>query len=572
MRTSAALFLLSCLLGTIHNPALAQANVDWVRQAGGADYDYPELIEVDDAGHAYVFGYFSEATDFDGDGLADITEGEQGGGQFLAKYHPQGTLEWVQRVEARASTAKGLALDPEGNVYLTGSFSGSVDFDRDGEPDAVSIGEPDFFIASWDGTGALRWVRSAGGGGSVRGESLTVDQYGRTYLVGRVDSTVDFNGDGIVDVAAQENQDLFLVRFDPDGRFEWVRRIGTNGNISPQGIAVDGNGNVLVSGSFRRSIDFDEDGEGEIRSANGVDAFVVKYSAGGDLEWYHRVGASGIEGNSGVVVDAAGNVYIAGIFTATADFDDDGVIDIETAAWQDTYVAKYDPEGTFMWVRRGGGTAFTLLYDVAGDAEGNVLVTGFFSGDADFDDDGVADLTGEMQAAFILAYGPSGAVTWMRRAGGLGSARGNAIAVGREGAVFLAGEYREAFDADGDGQSDVNGNAGYSDLFLVKYSGALSTGIESSGEVLSGPTITTPYPNPFATQTRFSVEIPRSQEITVRVFDVLGREVARLFGGMLVGGMRLDLALDGRELPNGLYFIRTVGEDYYATRPVTLVR
>jgi hypothetical protein len=167
-RTAQFLLVLALLGGAFGplapSPAIAQAT--WAEAIAGNSADRGRDLAVDDAGNSYVTGFFSDSPDFDGDGQADATSAGDYD-IFVAKYNNAGTLQWVSTAGGSAGRDRGvgIALDDAGNSYVTGYFNGSADFDGDGQPEVTAVGgatDDDIFVAKYDDTGVLQWVRSAG--------------------------------------------------------------------------------------------------------------------------------------------------------------------------------------------------------------------------------------------------------------------------------------------------------------------------------------------------------------------------------------------------------------------------
>ncbi|MFM8470102.1 MAG: SBBP repeat-containing protein, partial [Limisphaerales bacterium] len=157
----------------------------WAARAGGTGHDYGTGIAVDNEGNTYICGYFRGQARFNsetavaGKGEADI---------FLAKYNRVGELVWVRQAGGSADDyARAVAIDAEGNCYVTGSFqSPTVDF---GGESIKRNSDSEIFVAKYDSSGKMLWVRQAGGTGGGSGNGVTVGPDGYVYVFGY------FNGD-----------------------------------------------------------------------------------------------------------------------------------------------------------------------------------------------------------------------------------------------------------------------------------------------------------------------------------------------------------------------------------------
>jgi hypothetical protein len=212
------------------------------------------------------------------------------------------------------------------------------------------------------------------------------------YVTGQMGAAgADFNPGGSGGVLTSAGaSDAFVAKYDPSGTFLWAKSMGGSLVDQGRGAAVDGNGNVYIAGHFGApGADFNPGGSGgALTSAGGVDVFVAKYDAGGTFLWAKSGGGTNADNCYGVAVDAYGYVCVTGYFAAQgANFHPGGSGGALTSAGgaADVFVVKYDPNGTFLWARSGGGPGGTDAgYGVVASANGNVYVTGNFSATADF--------------------------------------------------------------------------------------------------------------------------------------------------------------------------------------------
>jgi hypothetical protein len=182
--------------------------------------------------------------------------------------------------------------------------------------------------------------------------------------------------------------DVFLSKFDSNGNFQWVRTWGGQGTDDATGnVAVDGANNVYVAGRFASTnCDFNPGGSPDIHSSNGaLDAFLSKFDSNGTLQWAKTWGGSGDDDATGLAVDRAGHVYVAGRFHNTVDFDPGSMVDNHTSNGQyDISLSQFDSSGDFNWAKTWGGSGDDIS-GVTVDGSGNVYAAGGFVGLVDFD-------------------------------------------------------------------------------------------------------------------------------------------------------------------------------------------
>ncbi len=385
-------------------------------------------------------------------------------------------FEWAMGIGGRnaSETNYGVSVDGNGNVYVTGSFMDTVDFDP-GVDSAILVAtgsSKDIFLAKYDSNGNYLWVKGVGGSGVDESLAVTVDESDHVYITGTFLGTVDFNQGGSGGTLSLPNGGSFIAKYDSNGSFLWAiaprSRLSSNAS---RGIAVDGIGNVFVTGYFRDSIDMDPGpGSDTLIPAGESDVFLAKYGPNGDYLWAKGLGGNGSDEGYGVNVDGTGNVYVTGFFaSATVDFNAGGSGGILTpTGGQDAFLAKYDSGGNYLWAINIGSSGADWGQAVAVDDSGNVYLTGRFSGPADFDPGSGGDTLTSAGGLdmFVAKYDSSGNYRWANSMGGSGTDVAQAIAVSR-GNVYVTGVFNSAtanFNPGG-----TLAAIGGLDVFLAKY-------------------------------------------------------------------------------------------------------
>ncbi|MDQ1256134.1 MAG: hypothetical protein QG656_730, partial [Candidatus Hydrogenedentes bacterium] len=201
--------------------------------------------------------------------------------------------------------------------------------------------------------GDFVWAKAMGGTGNEWSEDITLDNAGNVYATGYFRSTADFDpGPGIFNLTSAGGIDVFVSKLNSTGVFVWAKAMGGTGNDFGEGIAVDSAGNVYTRGRFLGTVDFDP-GAGifNLTQAGSSDLFVSKLDSGGNFVWAKRMGGSSIGDGDGIAVDSAGNVYTTGWFLGTVDFDPGpGTFNL-TSAGNDIFVSKLDSAGNFVWAK-----------------------------------------------------------------------------------------------------------------------------------------------------------------------------------------------------------------------------
>jgi hypothetical protein len=300
---------------------------------------------------------------------------------------------------------------------VTGAFEATADFDPGpGIDEHVPNGYEDIFLSKFDSFGEFQWARTWGGINYDRGCGVAVDGSGKVYVTGSFLGTVDFDpGAGIDEHTSTDGgSNIFVSGFDSSGEFQWARTWGEPGAGEGWGVAVDGSGNVCVTGLFIATVDFDPGSGTDYHSAIGVsfpDVFLSKFDSFGSFQWARTWGGTEDDMGWGVAVDGTGNVCVTGWFTDIVDFDPGTGIDEHASnGLLDVFLSRFDSSGEFQWARTWGGKYGDLGLNVAIDGSGSVYVTGTFAGTVDFDpgDDTDYHTSPDFGGIFLSKFLPNG--------------------------------------------------------------------------------------------------------------------------------------------------------------------
>ncbi|OLE12922.1 MAG: hypothetical protein AUG52_02310 [Verrucomicrobia bacterium 13_1_20CM_3_54_17] len=300
----------------------------WAARYNGpaSDSDQASAIAVDASGNVYVTGSSIGTTwpDYD---YATI------------KYDSSGQQQWVARYSGPGNDldfGNAIAVDPSGNVYVTGaSFGSGTGFD--------------YATVKYDSSGQQQWVARYNGPGNADDEAygIAVDASGNVYVTGFSDNS---------------GFDYATIKYDSSGQQQWVGRYNgpANDDDEARAITIDGSGNVYVTGY-------------SVGSGTQEDYATIKYNASGTEEWVARYNgqANFNDDAAAIAVDASGNVYVAGW-------------SVGSGSGYDYATVKYDSSGAEQWIARYDGAASVddQSYAIAVDDSGDVCVTGYSTVDA----------------------------------------------------------------------------------------------------------------------------------------------------------------------------------------------
>lgn len=436
-------------------------SLNWAKNIGGAKGNH---ITVDAAGNVYTTGHFSGVKDFDpGPGTFSLTA--DGGDAYASKLDADGNFVWALQLGGdQTSYGQAVNVDVSGNVYIAGYFGGTVDFDPGPVVSNItSNGQFDIFITKVDANGNLLWAKNIGGTNSDLAYAAVLNVSGNICMTGVFIGNVDFDpGAGIFNMNGGGNNDCFVLKLDANGNF--LQALKIEGNYSEgDALAVDAANNLYVCGNYNSTADLDPGaGVFNVTASSGADAFVIKLNSAGGFVWGKSFGGLGTDNCKAVKADAAGNVFLAGDFPFTVDFDPGpGTYNITTAGSIDAYVLKLNSSGDFAWAKVFAGTTADAAKGLALDATGNVYTTGIFQGTADFDPGpGEFNLTvgnGVNNDIFLSKLNTSGDLVWALNFGGPFDDEGLSVFASATGYIYATGDF--------DGAVDFDPGAGITTLF-----------------------------------------------------------------------------------------------------------
>jgi len=450
---------------------------DWVHKLGGISVDIGRGIQADNGGNVYLVGTFSDIVDFD-PGTTTTTLTSNGDSDvFFGKYDPTGNLLWVKSIGGQSlDVAETLFLDAHGNIYITGIFSDTVDFNPDlGTSILVDSGGTDIFFAKYDNSGNFLWAQSLKGDNTETVNDIKADAAGNVYLVGGFLGTVDFDpsASNAYEMSVG-NKDIFIAKYDTAGNYRWVNHFGSPSYDEANYILIDNAANLYVTGSYSTSVDFDASvAPNRLNSINGSqDIFLAKYDSAGTYLWAQSMGGSMQDVGLRLALDMNQHITLAGYFEGSADFDPSlGQKVLSSNGSFDIILGKYDDTGALIWVNKIGGTGTERIYDIAFDDVGSIYVCGFFEGTVDFKPkEGQAYLTSSGSLdVFFAKYDTWGSYLWAHKLGAANPDIGYSIDVDGDENIYITGYFANTVDFDPGTSSAPLTSTGDFDVFFGRY-------------------------------------------------------------------------------------------------------
>lgn len=403
------------------------------------------------------------------------------------------SFEWAVSLGASGpDNGSAITCDDFGNIYVTGSFSNSVDFDQGpGEVLLTSNGDGDVFVLKMDGLGKLLWAKSFGGNNTDGGKSITVDRNGNVFVAGTMGGRYKYDPrQKTLHMISVSGEDIFVQKLDPKGNVKWIKSIGGKESDLGKAITSDANGNIYVTGFFEGTVDFDPGQEVRYLTAPPSGAmFVLAMNTSGALLWANAMVGKGWARPASIASDSKNNLYLTGSLAQTVDFDPgpDKAL-LTSTADVDIFILKLDVSGNLVWAKSMAGTTGGPFFEgglsIATDLQDQVYLTGFYSATVDFDPGpGTTNLSvvGETDI-FIQKLDSDGNLVWAQSVGGYSRSLyvsrndvGRAVTTDNSGNVYVTGLFEATADFDpGEGQTQLTAE-GYKNSFILK--------LDSSGEL-----------------------------------------------------------------------------------------
>ena len=365
------------------------------------------------------------------------------------------------------SIANASCSDSLGNIYITGSFSDSLDFNPgSGIHHLYNEQFTAIYLASYNKYGGFRWAFEIGKIGFLnQGSAIKVDNKGYLYLTGTFFGLVDFDPDtSVTSLLSDCGSDCFFAKYDTLGNFVWVKHIDGNYETFGKSIQIAPSGNIYLAGWFRDPTDFDPGvGSYIITSINYTrDAFAAKYNSDGEFIWAKSIQSHSNLPCNGMDIDNNGNCFLVGSFSDSADFDPGpDTFMVHSQYHKDIYILKLDSSGNFVWIETFGGTSDDEGNAIYIDDLGSIYSTGNFKREVDFDSGpGTclldADYTSDV---FICKHNNDGLFQWAQRIGGTGGCNGTSIISDHQGFVYAVGDFTGSITyGDGNGSTLFESN------------------------------------------------------------------------------------------------------------------
>ncbi len=536
-------------LSLLFTVSVMSQDFNWATQAGGNGTDQGYDISMDGNGNIYVCGWFTETVQFGSEtlisfGMQDI---------FIACYDTSGVFKWAKQAGSDENeVSAGIVTNPDGYSFITGWFSGTADFD---EHSITSAGSYDIYVAKYDPNGNCLWVNGGGGEQDDYGNRITLANDGGCCIGGSFRGEISIGGHSL---GSMGDRDILLTHFSANGDVACAKSAGGTGEDRAYGIYQDDDGNYYLTGFYTGTAYFDSY---DLTSPAIISSFVAKMNNQGVFQWVQSAGGEANDFARGfeIAPDDEGNLVATGFFSNVLNVAGHSIVSNGGQFDFDIYLLKFDYEGTVTWARNAGGYGMDHGRDLFVLPNGEIYLTGFFSGTGFFGEimveaSGMADV-------FMAKYDTYGEIDCMVVGGGLGNDYGYGITGDGLGNLYLTG----VFEDDATFGGTVLQAVGDKDIFVAKIPGETS-GV-STGALPGGMII---YPNPAKDMLVIN---PGNSFKGRKDFKY---QISDMAGELLAGSGELKFAgqdifqVDISALKPGSYIVRVFGEGFSYSQKVII--
>jgi len=319
-------------------------------------------------------------------------------------------------------------------------------------------GNYDAFIAKYDRNGNVVWAKSIGGIYDDLGSSVAIDNNGNVVVTGSFYSPAITIGSTILN--NQGVADIFVIKYDSSGNELWIKQEGGTLEENSKAITTDLNGNIYFTGFFKSSSI--SSGTDTLINSGSEDFFIIKYDSLGNTIWAKSATGTGKENGNALKTDSLGNLYATGFFYNTISFDS---LNLTSLGSSDVFIVKYNNLGNEIWAKSFGGNLNDIGLGVSVDDFGSIYIVGsFLSSNFSYATYNLIN-NGDFDV-FLVKYDSFGNEIWALREGGLNEESGLGIANDQMGNVYITGHFHSPYINFG---PYIFTNSGIGDCYYTKY-------------------------------------------------------------------------------------------------------
>lgn len=543
-----------------------QPTFDWAKRIGNNTLDLGQHIRLDNFGNVYSVGYFQGVVDFDPSAVGVFNLTSNGtSSYYIQKLDASGNFMWAKKIDGINCTIT--SFDVDSNIYLVGHYQDSTDFDPS-PTTSQYLTDTASYILKLNLLGDFIWVKSIK---ANHFSTIGLDGNSNLYLSGGFTDSVDFDpsfaNSFFLSTSIVNGATLFFLKLNSDGDFIWAKKINS-GSTFVNSIAVEELGNFVVTGNYNGNVDFNPSDSVAFNLTSSVSAtyncFTLKLNSNGNFMWANDINTFSY--GYGASIDFLGNVLITGFYSETADFDPSLIntynltSDLTT---NDIFVQKLDSSGNFIWAKSIGSNGDDQGYTISTDIVGSVYIGGIFGYTVDFDPSsgGTVSVVGNPNSSagmfdgYILKLDAVGNFNWVQHIGGNGSTGVASLVMDSNVNVYSTGYFGGGVPTGSANFDESNSN------FTLS-----STGNNPDAFVykLSQPTIVSVNPNKFQELSNFVFPNPTTGLVNLKGIDLKSNFILYdlLGNNIKIENINSNNQLDISDLNNGVYFLSNGNKNY----------
>jgi hypothetical protein len=373
------------------NCQLFSQSFEWALNTGGlSTEDKPTNLAIDKIGNVFTVGTFESTVDFDPSDETFLLAPAGPKAAFLTKTTSEGEFIFAKMLTGFGgySSIQSIKIDDDNNIYVIGTFAGTIDFDPGDDVFNLTSSYSDIFVLKLNSDGNFLFVRQFGGLNHDYGRDLLVDDSQNIYLLATFKGSADFDpSESIYNLTSNGDRDISITKLDETGKFIYCKQIGGSGSDFSPSISKDSFNNIYIFGSFENSVDFDPGEAVYELNALYQGGFILKLNEAGEFIFAKKIDGGNVHAQQ-IKIDKLDNVILIGHFQGVVDFNPEAetfyLTSTEVYPFGSPFIAKYNREGVIDFAITFDATLVFLLNSMAIDENENIIITGAIADSVDF--------------------------------------------------------------------------------------------------------------------------------------------------------------------------------------------
>lgn len=431
--------------------AQQQKTWQWLNHIGGKGWDMTNGIAIDSKDNIYIAGTYTSDLTFQGQDIKSKGNHDI----YIARFNNDGKLIWLWGNGSRKSdNINDITTDLNDNIIIGGMISDSIKFDK------ISACGKDkmMFTAMLDSRGKFSWVKTISFTGNASLHLLENSINGSIYAAGVFSDKLTIDD---MEINTNGRNDVFIVKFDPGGKFEDIFSFGGEGHENIYALRTDNDGNLICSGNFISDFSIDSMNIKYSGNYKNPDTYIIKFTNMGKAVWAKTITGSEYISIGALETDNQNNVLAAGNFSLNIEVNDKL---FRSNGRTDIFIIKYSPEGNMSWIRQFGSKYYDYVYNLNIDKLNGAYITGSFGDSIQFDTISIYPLA-QSTDAFIAQISSKGNVMWAEKINGTGKDFCKGATLDKEGNLYITGSFRKTLTQSGKEFKSLGGE----DIFVAKY-------------------------------------------------------------------------------------------------------